>query len=128
MNIRFLTPAIHGILDYTAAFVLLVAPAILKLNEVSPFAYWLSVVAGVVLIGYSLLTDYAFSISKMIPLKVHLGLDASAGVVFVIWPFIFGFTGVAMAYYIVMGLGILLVVAVTERVSDLSQDHHHIAG
>ena len=63
MNIRFLTPAIHGILDYPAAFVLLVAPAILKLNEVSPFAYWLSVVAGTVLIGYSLLTDYAFSIS-----------------------------------------------------------------
>jgi len=127
MNIRFLTSTLHGILDYIAAFVLLVAPVILKLNEVSPFAYWLSVVAGGVLILYSLLTDYEFSISKMIPFKVHLGLDLSAGVVFVIWPFIFGFTGVAMAYYIVMGLGIMLVVAVTDSASHVTHDpHHHI--
>jgi hypothetical protein len=126
MNIRFLTPSIHGILDYIAAIVLVVAPVILKLHEVSPFAYWLSVVAGGLLILYSLLTDYEFSISKMIPLKVHLGLDLSAGVLFVIWPFIFGFTGVAMAYYIVMGLGILLVVAVTDPVPTPRHGHHHI--
>jgi len=124
MNIRFLTPSIHGILDYVAAFVLLLAPTLLKLNETSPFAYWLSVVAGAVLVLYSLLTDYEFSIGKVIPFRVHLGLDFSAGIVFVVWPFIFGFTGIAMAYYIVMGLGIMLVVAVTESESELTHDHH----
>jgi hypothetical protein len=114
MNIRFLTPTIHGVLDYSAAVVLIIAPAVLKLDEVSPFAYWLSVVAGGVLIFYSLLTDYALGMRKRMPFKMHLGFDLSAGVVFVVWPFIFGVTGLAMTYYIVMGLGIMLVVAVTE--------------
>tara|TARA_R110002111_G_scaffold11662_11_gene35755 strand:+ start:77 stop:463 length:387 start_codon:yes stop_codon:yes gene_type:complete len=126
MNIQFLTPTIHGILDYIAASVLIVAPVILNLGDVSPLAYWLSIVAGGLLILYSLLTDYAFSISKVIPFKVHLGFDLSAGVIFVIWPFIFGFSGLAMMYYVVMGLGIMLVVAVTEPESHSSHHPHHI--
>ncbi len=126
MNIRFLTSTIHGALDYIAAVVLILAPVILKLNEVSAFAYWLSIVGGGLLIFYSLLTDYALSISKMIPFKVHLGFDLSAGVVFLIWPFIFGFTGLAMAYYVVIGLGILLVVAVTDPEPHTTHHSHHI--
>lgn len=114
MNIRFLPSSIHNILDYMAALVLVVAPVILKFDQVSPFAYWLSIVAGIALILYSLLTDYEFSIKKWIPFETHLISDLSIGVIFLVWPFIFGFSGLAFAYYIVMGLSLLLVVAVTK--------------
>lgn len=127
MRVQFLTPTIHSVLDYVAAVVLLISPVILALNTISVFAYWLSVLAGAALIFYSLWTDYPFSISKTIPFKVHLGLDLSAGVIFVIWPFIFGFTGVAMWYYLIMGIGILLVVAVTDPVGYSSNHQHSLS-
>ena len=114
MNIRFLTPAIHGILDYAAAAVLIIAPFVLGLAAISPLAHWLSVIAGAVLILYSLITDYSYSVAKIIPFKAHLLLDLAAGIVFVVAPFIFGLGGVPMVYCIMMGLGVILVVALTN--------------
>ena len=114
MSLRIITPRVHGLLDYMSAIVLILAPSVLEFNEVSPYAYWLSVIAGVILILYSLMTDYDFSIGMLIPLKTHLVIDFSAGVLFILWPFIFDFTGLALAYYLVMGFGILLVVGLTQ--------------
>ena len=114
MSLRIITPRVHGLLDYMSAIVLILAPSVLEFNEVSPYAYWLSVIAGVILILYSLMTDYYFSIGMLIPLKTHLVIDFSAGVLFILWPFIFDFTGLALAYYLVMGFGILLVVGLTQ--------------
>ena len=114
MSFRIITPRVHGLLDYMSAIVLILAPSVLEFNEVSPYAYWLSVIAGVILILYSLMTDYDFSIGMLIPLKTHLVIDFSAGVLFILWPFIFDFTGLALAYYLVMGFGVLLVVGLTQ--------------
>jgi|TARA_B110000908_G_C10157312_1_gene404259 hypothetical protein len=126
MNYRIISPGVHGILDYVSAIVLILVPGVLAFDEISPFAYWLSVIAGCVLILYSLMTDYEFSIGMFIPLRIHLVLDFSAGILFILWPFIFDFTGLAMAYYLVMGFGILLVVALTQsdEESELQHDHH----
>lgn len=114
MSLRIITPRVHGVIDYMSAIVLILAPSVLELNEVSPYAYWLSVIAGVILILYSLMTDYEFSIGILISLKSHLVIDFSAGVLFILWPFIFDFTGLALAYYLVMGFGVLLVVGLTQ--------------
>ena len=126
MSYRIISPEVHGILDYVSAIVLILVPGVLAFDEISPFAYWLSVIAGCVLILYSLMTDYEFSIGMFIPLRIHLVLDFSAGILFILWPFIFDFTGLAMAYYLVMGFGILLVVALTQsdEESELQHDHH----
>jgi hypothetical protein len=126
MNYRIISPGVHGILDYVSAIVLILVPGVLAFDEISPFAYWLSIIAGCVLILYSLMTDYEFSIGMFIPLRIHLVLDFSAGILFILWPFIFDFTGLAMAYYLVMGFGILLVVALTQsdEESELQHDHH----
>ena len=118
MSFRIITSRVHGLLDYMSAIVLILAPSVLEFNEVSPYAYWLSVIAGVILILYSLMTDYDFSIGMLIPLKTHLVIDFSAGVLFILWPFIFDFTGLALAYYLVMGFGILLVVGLTQSDED----------
>ncbi len=49
MSFRIITPRVHGLLDYMSAIVLILAPSVLEFNEVSPYAYWLSVIAGVIL-------------------------------------------------------------------------------
>ena len=114
MSIRFLSPTVHGIFDYLAALALIAAPFVLGLGKISPLVYWLSVIAGVVLILYSLLTNYSYSLAKIIPFKVHLVLDLIAGIVFVAAPFVLGLVGLAKLYCLVMGIGVILVVAITR--------------
>ena len=63
---------------------------------------------------YSLLTDYAFSVSGSVPFKLHLVLDVVAGAAFIAAIFIFDFQGLAAAYYAVMGAGVFALVAVTN--------------
>ena len=89
-------------------------PNILGLGQESALAYWLSVAAGIGLIVYSLFTDYVYSIAKVIAFKLHLGFDIAAAIVFLLAPALFGFDGVAGIYYPVMGLGVLMVVLLTN--------------
>ena len=110
-TLRFLTPAIHGALDYTAAAALIVLPFVLGF---SGFALWLSVIGGVGLISYSLLTDYTFSAVSLISFKAHLVLDLAAAAVFIAAPFVFGWTGLVLGYYLVMAAGVIAVVALTN--------------
>ena len=114
MNYRFVSPKVHGVLDYVAAGGLIVYPFLLDLGAISPMALWLSVAAGVGLILYSLLTDYEFSASNTLPFKLHLAFDVAAGAAFIAAIFVFGFEGMAAIYYSVMGLGVFALVAVTN--------------
>jgi len=111
---KFLNSKLHGLGDYAAAVVLIIAPFILGIGEQSMIAQWASIIGGVGLIVYSLLTDYAFSAVKVIPFKTHLILDLIAGVAFVALPFILGLDGIVRLYLIVMGVGVILVVAVSQ--------------
>ena len=113
MNAKFLNPAIHGLLDYVAAAALIVLPFLLDLGATSQLATGLSVVAGIGLVAYSLATDYALGVFHVIPFRVHLMLDIAAAVVFVAAPFVFGWQGLVLGYYLVMGAGVLAVVALS---------------
>jgi hypothetical protein len=111
---KFLTPTLHGLGDYAAAAVLIIAPFILGINEQSLIAHWASIAGGIGLIIYSLLTDYTFSVAKVIPFKTHLVLDSLAGLVLIVFALLLELDIVARTYLIVMGAGVLLVVAVTQ--------------
>ena len=111
---KFLTPTLHGLGDYAAAAVLIVAPFFLGIKEQSVIAQWASIAGGIGLIIYSLLTDYTFSLAKVIPFKTHLVLDSLAGLVLIALAFVLGLEGIGQIYMIVMGAGVLLVVAVTK--------------
>lgn len=110
-KLRFLTPKLHGILDYAAAAGLIFFPFLLGLSGLS---LWLSVVGGAGLALYSLLTDYAFSITDVISFKAHLALDISAAAAFFVAPFLFGWSGLVMGYYFVMAAGVVVVVTLSD--------------
>lgn len=114
MNIRFLTPKLHGLVDYAAAAGLIVFPFILGIGASSPIAFWLSVAAGIAVICYSMLTGYTYSAAPVVPFKVHLAIDFVAAAAFAIAPFVLGFTGLDAMYYWVLSAAVFLVVAVSQ--------------
>ena len=106
MNFRILTPTWHGALDYAAAAALIVLPFLLDLASTSSTAHWLSVLAGLGLAGYSMVTDYAFGIVGALSFRAHLVFDLLAAVVFIAAPFVFGWSGIVLGYYLVMAAGV----------------------
>ena len=82
MKFQFLTPTVHGLLDYAAAAGLIVLPFLLGLGATSQLALWLSVAAGIGLVAYSLATDYTFGAVGLFSFRAHLVLDVLAAVRF----------------------------------------------
>jgi hypothetical protein len=75
---RFIPTRVHGLLDYLTAGVLIAAPSLLNFRQ-HGMQRWLPVGLGVGTIGYSLLTDYELGLFKIIPMPMHLALDAANG-------------------------------------------------
>ena len=119
MNIRFLTPALHGVVDYLAAAGLLTMPFILGVGSTTPLARWLAVGAGVALVIYSLMTDYRFGATRILTFRQHLVIDTLAAVGFALAPFFLGFHGLDAWYYWSNSAAVFLVVGLSPtRNSD----------
>jgi hypothetical protein len=115
---RFISPRVHGVLDYTVAAALIGVPLLLGFAASSVAAAAISIAAGVGLAGYSLLTDYSAGIRELIPWRVHLALDAAAAVALLVTPFVFGFGGVARGFYVTVAVAVLAVVATSRLETD----------
>jgi hypothetical protein len=113
MPFRFITKSIHAyLIDYPVAIVLMVAPFLLKLGESGPVAPWLSVATGVAALLLAALTDHPTGLIRVIPYWLHLWVDRAVGVVFIIAPFAFHFTGLDAWYYWVLAAAVLLTTSV----------------
>jgi hypothetical protein len=113
MPFRFVTKSIHAyLIDYPVAILLMVAPFVLKLGQGGGAALWLSVVTGVTALLLAALTDHPAGLLRIIPFWLHLWVDRAVGVVFLIAPFAFSFTGLDAWYYWVLGVAVLLTTSV----------------
>jgi hypothetical protein len=113
MNIRFLTPTWHGLVDYLAALELLVMPFVLNLGASAPLAKWLAIATGLAVIVVSLFTDYKLGLVRIIPFRIHLGIDTAVATAFVVVPFLFGFSGLDAWFYWLNAAAVFVVVAVS---------------
>ena len=113
MNLRFLSPTVHGLVDYAAALLLIIGPFILHLGTSNPMAIGISVVAGVAVIVVSLATRYRYGVFKVIPFGGHLTLDLLVATAFMLVPTIFDLRGLDEAFYYINATVVYLVVAVT---------------
>jgi hypothetical protein len=114
MNIRFLTPTLHGVVDYLAAAALLTMPFVLGLGTSSPLAKWLAVGTGLAVIATSLLTDYKYGALRVLPFKGHLAIDTAVATAFALAPSLLGFTGLDAWYYWLNSAAVFAVVALSE--------------
>ena len=78
MNLRVIPTSVHSAVDHVVGPVLIAAPEVLRLPRKSPEGI-VPRVNGVVAAVYSNLTDYELSLKNVIPMKVHLALDAMSG-------------------------------------------------
>ena len=110
----------HGVVEYLAAAVLIVAPFVLGFDSGSATA--LSIVLGVVILAIAAATDGPTSLVNQIPRPAHVALDYVLVVVLIALPFLAGFSGetAPTAMFIVLGVAHLLVTIGTRFRTEAS--------
>ncbi len=108
---RFVTKTVHAYLDYPVAASLMATPFLLHLGGSHPLAKWLSVGTGVAALLLTIFTDHKLGIIRVLPYSFHLGVDFLVGVVFVIAPFVLGFSGLDAIFYWANAAAVLTVVS-----------------
>jgi hypothetical protein len=105
---------LHGILEYVAVVVLIVAPFVLRFQ--SGAAIGASIVIGVVLLFVVATTVGATGLVDQLPIAVHVLLDYVLAAVLVACPFIFGFSHETnpTAFFITLGIVHLLITIATR--------------
>jgi SPW repeat len=108
--------AVHGIIDYAYAALLVAAPFLLGFSDEGA-ATAVSIVAGVVvLISAATTKCFPTSVIKSLPVAGHLTLDFALVAALIAAPFLFGFSddGTPTAFFIVAALLALLVTLATR--------------
>lgn len=120
---RFISPAFHGILDYLVAIALVAAPALVghSFNGSNIEPAWLSatnisILTGVLLFLYSLLTAYPDGLVRLIPLKAHLVIDFLAAVALIAAPFVLpgSYGEIGKWSHVGVGAAVIIVVLFTN--------------
>jgi len=88
---KFIPSFMHAILDYVFALALLTSPWLLGFDE-SSRATTIAVVFGLVVLLYSLLTNYEGGLIRVIPFRVHLFIDWVVGLCLLTVPWFLRFT------------------------------------
>ena len=115
--VRFLPTKIHGILDYVVAIALILAPNIFQFAGMGGPAVVIPRVLGVVLILYSVFTNYEWGVFKVFAMPYHLVIDFLASLFLAASPFLFGFYRDSLNVWLphlVVGLAVILVVVVSQ--------------
>ena len=87
---RMISTRTHGVLDYLTGGTLLAVPGLLGLKDVPASARVLRLAGGGAAL-YSLLTDYELGALRVLPMPVHLAMDAASGALLASSPWLFGF-------------------------------------
>jgi hypothetical protein len=115
---KFLPTKVHGILDYLVGIALILAPSIFMFSDVGGAAVLIPRLLGVVLIVYSLFTNYEWGVFKVLGMPYHLTIDFLASAFLALSPFLFGFHNdkkAAWVPHVVVGIVVILVVLVSQN-------------
>jgi hypothetical protein len=110
---KVIDPKSHGVLDYALIGAFLIAPA---LFDFSDRAASLSYILAFIYLGTSLLTRYPLGLLKWIPFPLHGTIETIMAIGFIVFPWLIGFADDAAArnFYVIAGVGLLAVVALTD--------------
>jgi hypothetical protein len=108
-----ITSRAHGIIDYVVAIALLLAPVIFGFADGR--TQYATQALGAAILLMSLVTAYEFSVTKVIPYSLRLGVDVIVGSVILLSPWLFRFSDKVRLPHVVVGVISLLVVAFSWR-------------
>jgi len=114
----------HNIMDYIVGVVLIVSPFLFGFANVSAAAN-LFMIGGISLIVYSLMTNYHYSIIRVVPLGLHMTMDVILGVLVILGPALFGYrdqiTNGQYAWHVIMGIGAVGLVSLTRTRTEAAK-------
>ena len=110
---RFLSPRVHGYLDYLVVVVFAVAPSLLGFSGTPAYLSW--VLAGVHL-SLTLLTAFPLGVVPVVPFAMHGMIELAVGPLLVAGPWILGFSDlpISRAFFIASGVAVFLVWLMTD--------------
>jgi hypothetical protein len=82
---RFIPTTVHGLADYVVGFIVMGLPFLFSWTGVSRVTF---VTLGILVICYSLLTDYEFGLIRVLRIRFHLLLDALFGLAMLAAPMV----------------------------------------
>jgi hypothetical protein len=109
---------VHGIVEYLTAILFIAAPFIFSFDK--DVATAASLVIGVILLIIAASTAWRTGLISSIPVQAHVMLDYVLAIFLIAAPFILGFSGdgTAAAFFIVIGVLLLLLTIATRFVAD----------
>jgi hypothetical protein len=113
----FIPTKIHAVLDYLSVALFIASPWLFGFAN-GGAAQWIPIVAGLLVLGQSLLTDYEGGVAKVMPMPAHLMTDVFLGVVLVALPWLFGFAADVYLPHVLFGTLALGAGLFTKRVPD----------
>ncbi len=102
----------HAINDYIFGILLIAVP--LMVSREQDASVWVPVGVGALLLVQSLFTRYELSLAKVIPLSVHLSMDAMAGILLAASPWLFGFADKVWEPHFIVGIAEIALAAMTH--------------
>jgi SPW repeat len=108
----------HAGMDYLVGILLIAAPWIFRFSDDTTAATWISVLAGVAVLGLSTITNYEGGLlAHAVTMRTHLLSDAVLGIFLAVSPWLFGFADVganAWLPLLLIGAGELLAAGTTN--------------
>lgn len=105
----------HGYMDYLVGILLIAAPWLFNFSDIQA-ATWTAVLIGAGTIVYSIMTDYELGMVPLISMPAHLRVDALAGIVLLLSPWLFGFASAVWGPHVVVGIVEVLAALTTHQV------------
>jgi hypothetical protein len=106
--------SIHGIVEYGLGVLSIAAPFLFNFD--SDGATVISALLGAGILVMAVMTASPTGIVRSLPIESHIVLDYVLSLFVIISPFVFSFTedGAATAYFLVLGVGYLLMTVTTR--------------
>jgi hypothetical protein len=118
MSARMIPTKTHAGMDYAVGLLLIASPWLFGFADESTAATWIAVLAGVAILGLSMITDYEGGLlARLVPMRMHLMADAGLGLLLAVSPWLFGFADQgtnAWLPFLAIGLGEIASAATTD--------------
>jgi hypothetical protein len=114
---RFIPTRIHGLIDYLTGILLIAAPFLFRFAD-NTAAQWVPMLLGAAILVMALMTDFELSLANLIPMPLHLGIDAAGGLLLLASPWLFGFADRVMWPHVIFGIMEIFFALTTRTVPD----------
>jgi hypothetical protein len=118
MLARMIPTKTHAGMDYAVGLLLIASPWLFGFSDESTAATWIAVLAGIAMLGLSMITEYEGGLlARLIPMRTHLLADAGLGLLLAVSPWLFGFADEgtnAWLPFVAIGLGEIASAATTD--------------